>query len=232
MAQREDTPLTQGARIASTPWSESLAPYSVKVATLAAIRQALAEYSSPRVQVRETIVHRASVAVILAGLPHELRACFIRRAERPADRWSGQMAFPGGHREAQDADLTATAQRETLEEIGLSLETAERLGELSESPIAPRRRGEAGILSAFVFYIGRDQPPLTPNAEVAATYWIPIDHLWAPENRTTVEWGRPRRQIPPPRRPIRDPSHLGAHLSRTRIVFLKQSGNRSPPAVQ
>ncbi len=101
------------------------------------------------------------------------------------------MAFPGGHREAQDADLTATAQRETLEEIGLSLETAERLGELSESPIAPRRRGEAGILSAFVFYIGRDQPPLTPNAEVAATYWTPIDHLWAPENRTTVEWDAP-----------------------------------------
>ena len=53
------------------------------------------------------------------------------------------------------------------------------------------RRGEAGILSAFVFYIGRDQPPLTPNAEVAATYWIPIDHLWAPENRTTVEWDAP-----------------------------------------
>ena len=49
---------------------------------------------------------------------------FIKRAKRPGDLWSGHMAFPGGHWESSDADLAATAVRETREDdnrTGLAL---------------------------------------------------------------------------------------------------------------
>jgi 8-oxo-dGTP pyrophosphatase MutT (NUDIX family) len=46
---------------------------------------------------------------------------FIKRATRTGDRWTGQIAFPGGGREPNDGDDCATGVRETREEIGLDL---------------------------------------------------------------------------------------------------------------
>src|SRR3989442_10873051 len=61
-----------------------------------------------------------------------LEALFIRRAQRADDPWSGQVALPGGRRDAGDADLFATAVRETREETGIDLAGAERLGRLDD----------------------------------------------------------------------------------------------------
>ncbi len=41
---------------------------------------------------------------------------YIKRALREGDRWSGQMAFPGGKRDSDDVDDLDTAERETFEE--------------------------------------------------------------------------------------------------------------------
>jgi 8-oxo-dGTP pyrophosphatase MutT (NUDIX family) len=56
--------------------------------------------------------------------------------ERRADlrRHAGEISFPGGRREPQDADLLATALRETHEEIGLPPERVELLGALQPTP--------------------------------------------------------------------------------------------------
>ena len=70
----------------------------------------------------------AAVAIALRDGDDGLEALFIHRAVRVGDTWSGQIAFPGGRREPGDADLLATAIRETLEEIGVDLSGAERLG--------------------------------------------------------------------------------------------------------
>ena len=158
------------------------------MATLKTIREALSQHSPGRVETQGESIRRASVAVILAGAPDDLHACFIQRSENPGDRWSGQMAFPGGHHDPGDEDLVATAKRETLEEVGLSLERAELLGELSEVPISPQRPKETGVLSSYVFYGCGEEPELTLNYEVVAAYWIPLEHLWSPDNRTTIAW--------------------------------------------
>lgn len=46
---------------------------------------------------------------------------FIKRASRTGDRWTGQIAFPGGGREENDESDCVTGIRETREEIGLDL---------------------------------------------------------------------------------------------------------------
>lgn len=50
---------------------------------------------------------------------------------------SGQMAFPGGTYEEEDTDLTATALRETEEEIGIKTTEINVLGKLSPIYIPP-----------------------------------------------------------------------------------------------
>lgn len=49
---------------------------------------------------------------------------FIKRSVNPRDRWSGHVALPGGRQEESEP-LKRTASRETLEEVGLDLESEE-----------------------------------------------------------------------------------------------------------
>ena len=66
----------------------------------------------------------AAVALILcppAASNASVDLLFIVRADNPDDAWSGHVAFPGGRTSVDDAGPTATAIRETYEEIGLDL---------------------------------------------------------------------------------------------------------------
>src|SRR5450432_2372229 len=85
-----------------------------------------------------TGTRQAAIAVIFLELEMSLDVLLIERAIREGDPWSGHMALPGGHADPADADLSATAERETLEEVGLDLRAiGERLGRLSD--YAPAR---------------------------------------------------------------------------------------------
>lgn len=133
----------------------------------------------------------AAVAMVLRGERDDLEVCFIQRADRTGDRWSGQIAFPGGRPSAGDRNLRHTAERETLEEIGLDLSAAEHLGALPAVPIH-RALGEIdGHLSPFVYYLGTERNAslaLEPG-EVADAFWTGIQHLLDPERRTSITWG-------------------------------------------
>jgi len=132
-------------------------------------------------QLRDKLAHRkpkalddpgaklAAVAAVVRVIQGNVEMLLIRRAEREGDIWSGHMAFPGGRAEPEDADLLATAIRETQEEVGLDLvKDAKLLGPLDE--ITPRTR--AGLIVApFVFELNDPFPILTPNAEVAEIVW-------------------------------------------------------------
>ncbi|MCY4731744.1 CoA pyrophosphatase [Natronomonas gomsonensis] len=58
---------------------------------------------------------------------------FTKRADHLGEH-PGQMSFPGGGREPEDADLEATAKREGNEEIGLRPEEVEVIGRLDDIP--------------------------------------------------------------------------------------------------
>ena len=125
---------------------------------------------------REDGIRRAAVALIIragdegGGTPELL---FIKRAEYPADPWSGQVAFPGGREEAGDPTLTDTAIRETREETGIDLvRDATVIGTLDD--LRPQTtRLPAVIVRPYVVLLHRFEPLLLSD-EVALAFWIPL----------------------------------------------------------
>jgi 8-oxo-dGTP pyrophosphatase MutT (NUDIX family) len=138
--------------------------------------------------VMEPVTARAAVAVVLRDGAGTIEILFIRRAEHPADPWSGQMAFPGGRAERGDSDLRATALRETREEIGIDLAVdAEDLGALDEVRAMARMQPLDLAISPFVFRLrGVVEPVL--SAEVRSLHWLPLDELLGPNRRSTLDY--------------------------------------------
>ncbi len=73
----------------------------------------------------------AVCAVIYPGEQDLLKVVFIRRAANQNDRHSGQISFPGGQYERQDANLMETALRELSEETGIKAGKEQVLGKLT-----------------------------------------------------------------------------------------------------
>ena len=144
---------------------------------LSSIRRRLASHQGATVTPKPS-TRQAAVAVILREAAGETEILFIKRAEQAGDPWSGQMAFPGGHRDDGDADLQAAAMRETWEEIGLNLAQAEYLGALDHHWAAPRARRLDMLIAPHVFAV-RGDPNLRPNYEVAEVVWAPLATLAA-----------------------------------------------------
>jgi 8-oxo-dGTP pyrophosphatase MutT (NUDIX family) len=75
----------------------------------------------------------AGVLVPLFESGGELHAVFTRRRD-DLRRHPGEISFPGGRIDEQDADLSATALREAQEEIGLDPTGVDLLGALQPTP--------------------------------------------------------------------------------------------------
>ena len=153
-----------------------------------------------------TPVRRASVAIVLCGDCDAPSVCFVVRARRPGDPWSGDVAFPGGWAKREEESLRDAARRETREEIGLVLADAHHVGDLTPMPISRFDSG-IGIIGASVFHIGGSRPPLRlDEREIARVFWVPIADLHHPGNRIVVHWSR---SGPPKPRPAIE---FGGHV--------------------
>jgi 8-oxo-dGTP pyrophosphatase MutT (NUDIX family) len=166
------------------------------VATLKEARRKLRDYQPVEIPF-ETGMIAAAVAVILHDGDEGIEALFIHRAVRIGDTWSGQIAFPGGRREPSDVDLLDTAIRETHEEIGVDLTSAERLGTLDDlyprTPVLP-----PVVVRPFVFAL-TSRPPTVLNQEVQDAFWVSFRSFDAPGVRgeiTIDHPGIPRRVLP------------------------------------
>lgn len=90
---------------------------------------------------------------------------------------SGQIAFPGGKTDDEDADAAATALREAEEEVGLSHHFVQVLGSL---PVYVT--GTSFIITPVVALV-RPGFELSPNAnEVADVFEVPLGFLMDPAN--------------------------------------------------
>jgi len=166
------------------------------VKTLQEARIKLRDYRPTEIPLEAGMIP-AAVAVILHDGDDGLEALFIRRAVRAGDTWSGQIAFPGGRRDPDDADLRATAIRETMEEVGVDLSAAERLGVLDDlyprTPVLP-----PVVVRPFVFALTA-RPTIVAGPEVQDTFWVSFRALQAPAAQGEVivdHPGIPRRVLP------------------------------------
>jgi 8-oxo-dGTP pyrophosphatase MutT (NUDIX family) len=152
------------------------------------IRSSLGAYT-PRI-LSGAQAQKAAVAIVLReGEERQPELLFIKPAQHPADPWSGHMAFPGGRIDLADATTRSAAERETLEEVGLSLEAAERLGRLDDLEGLKGGGRPAGIvISAFVYH-HRSPGPLRANYEVEEAFWVSLSVLSDPAQR--VEYTHP-----------------------------------------
>lgn len=121
---------------------------------------------------------QAATALILADEPDAGPSLlFIERTSRAGDRWSGQMAFPGGKRDPEDRDLAETARRETREEVGIEL--GEPVGRLDD---VTGRGPLPGVVAPFVFALPERPELRIEPSEVESAVWIPLAHALSYDN--------------------------------------------------
>ncbi len=104
---------------------------------------------------------------------------FIRRAANQADRHSGQVAFPGGRQEPEDASPEITALREAEEEIGLPSASVRILGRLADY-----RTISNYAVTPVVGIVDQTFTPVLQASEVARAFTIPLDWLRQRSNFT------------------------------------------------
>ncbi len=135
---------------------------------------------------------RAAVAAIMREREGRAELLFIKRADRKDDPWSGHMAFPGGRKQATDRSLLHTAQRETLEEIGLDLTNLGRVVARLQDVTPYARLPHPLTVTAFIFVLDTDHHDceLTLNEEVAAVVWAPLEGVLRGDGATQFHWQR------------------------------------------
>lgn len=163
-------------------------PLSSIPAAIQALLSAAASHSADTQLVRRSrLVAQQRIpfteAAVLIGLapdrygrPHIL---LTRRADTLRHH-RGQIAFPGGKRDAADSDAYATALRETCEETGIAAEVWQYAGCLP-SCLTP-----SGYAITPILAWSDRQPETRANpAEVAELFWLPLAHALGRECYTS-----------------------------------------------
>lgn len=112
----------------------------------------------------------------------DLDVLLIERAATLNDH-PGQVAFPGGGVDPEDASIVAAALREAEEETGLDPEGVEVLGLLPEVPLPVSNF----MVTPVVGWWARQTPvDVVDYGESAKVFRVPVRDLLDPENRFTV----------------------------------------------
>lgn len=151
----------------------------VLVPRIEEIRSALARYA-PALAGRGTDRHASVALVLREGRTQGAEILFIERAEKEGDPWSGHMAFPGGRVDMPHESPEEAAVRETLEEVGLSLAAAERLGRLDDLEGRHAGRAAGMVISGFVYHLPEPGALVMQASEVREAFWVPVRDLVEP----------------------------------------------------
>jgi 8-oxo-dGTP pyrophosphatase MutT (NUDIX family) len=114
-----------------------------------------------------------------SGEPHAV----LTRRRADLRRHAGEISFPGGRHDPEDADLRETALREAEEEIGLPRTDVRILGELP--PVSTFVTGY--LIHPFVGLIPASQSWRPSPREVDAVLELPLRTLRESKTRTPME---------------------------------------------
>ena len=142
----------------------------------------------PRVPPPGANSRRAAVLVPVLLEPEGARLVYTVRRDHLPDH-AGQISFPGGSMEPGDDSLLETALRESEEEIDLSPDLVEVIGELEEMYIPPSNFR----VSPFVGLLPPEAELVMAPDEVEAIFTVSLDELMSPETFRRVPWARDGR---------------------------------------
>jgi 8-oxo-dGTP pyrophosphatase MutT (NUDIX family) len=154
----------------------------------------------PRVPPPGADTRRAAVLVPIIVEGEDARVVYTVRKDDLTDH-AGQISFPGGSMEARDASLLETALREAEEEIDLSPELVEVVGELEEMYIPPSNFR----VSPFVGLLPPEAEMVLAPDEVEEIFTVNLKTLTANETFRKVLWRREGRDYKVPVFAIEDP---------------------------
>lgn len=134
----------------------------------------------PVVSIDEAIEKQAKTAgvlILITKVNSDFHFLMIQRTTYDGAH-SGQMAFPGGKKEPQDASILDTAIRECYEEIGIYVSKCDILGALTPLFIPVSQF----VVYPFISYINSPlQFKKDPN-EVEEIYLFNLQDFFKPEN--------------------------------------------------
>lgn len=127
----------------------------------------------------------ASVLIGLVAREQGLQLLLTRRTDHLRDH-AGQISFPGGRAEPEDADAEATALRETEEEVGLDRSHIEVVGSLP-----PYRTVTAFVVTPVVAIVRPGFTLKLDPFEVAEAFEVPLAFLMDPAHHQRHALGSP-----------------------------------------
>lgn len=152
------------------------------------IRQRLARRR--RRTIEEPHLRHSAVLLPLFEADGEAHLVFTKRSDT-VEHHRGQVSFPGGGRDVEDASLLETALRETEEEIGLRASDVTPLGALDDNVTTTNF-----IVSPFVGLIPHPYDFTISDFEIHELFTVPVESLIAKDNFHVVEAVRPGKPKP------------------------------------
>lgn len=157
--------------------------------TLAGLRRRFAsppawqpEVFEDSIRLNELPLRAAAVLVPIVARPEGLRLLLTTR-NADLHEHAGQISFPGGRRDRHDLHPAATALREAREEIGLSPQGVELLGDLPVYRTASRYS-----VTPVVALLPHAEGWVAQPAEVSEVFEVPLDFLMDPAHHEQREW--------------------------------------------
>lgn len=142
---------------------------------------------------REQLSGTLKPAGVLVPIIDRVSELTVLLTQRSAElkHHAGQVSFPGGRMEEHDADVEATALRETHEEVGIAARHVSVMGYLQTMPTIT---GYA--VTPVVGMVSANSELTIDKTEVEYAFEVPLSFLMDPANDIRTEWLAEGRKVP------------------------------------